>query len=200
MAARKTAKKKIARPHGRDETKVALLEAANELFGQRGPDAVSVRDVAAHAKVNHALVHRHFGTKERLLHEVLLDHAAAFRAAQEDGRDADVEALALRMFRIARERPAFTKILAQLLLTGHAPSEFTLAEGGIAKLAGVIAEAHPDATAKESQLATASAVAMLFGWAFFSPFVLYATGYEGTEAEATRHAEEALAALLRRRP
>ena len=63
-------------PSGRDEVSAAVLAAAAELFAERGPSATSIRDVAARAKVNHGLVHRHFGSKEKLVGAVL-DHLAA---------------------------------------------------------------------------------------------------------------------------
>ena len=52
-------------------TKTALLNAARQLFAQRGFDLVSVRDVAADAGVNAALVIRYFGSKEALFLEAI---------------------------------------------------------------------------------------------------------------------------------
>ena len=49
----------------------ALLGAAIELFAERGPASVSIRDIARHAEVHHSLVHRHFGTKDDLLAEAI---------------------------------------------------------------------------------------------------------------------------------
>lgn len=57
-------------PRGRDQVVQALLASAMELFAQRGPNAVSVREIAAHAGVNHALVFRHFGSKDGLTQAV----------------------------------------------------------------------------------------------------------------------------------
>ena len=51
--------------------RAALLDAAATLFSARGPASVSVRDIAAHAGVNHGLVHRHFGSKQALVAGVL---------------------------------------------------------------------------------------------------------------------------------
>lgn len=48
-----------------------LLASAIELFTQRGPSSVSVRDVAHHAGVNQGLIYRHFGSKEALLAEAI---------------------------------------------------------------------------------------------------------------------------------
>jgi len=57
-------------PRGREQVTRALLDAAMELFALRGPAAVSVREVAARARVNHALVFRHFGSKDGLVKAV----------------------------------------------------------------------------------------------------------------------------------
>jgi len=58
-------------PRGRTEVCDALVSTAMELFALRGPAAVSVREVAARAGVNHALTFRHFGSKDGLVQAVL---------------------------------------------------------------------------------------------------------------------------------
>jgi len=58
-------------PRGRVEIRTAVLDAADRLFASRRPSQVSIREIAASAGVNHALVHRHFETKENLVREVL---------------------------------------------------------------------------------------------------------------------------------
>jgi AcrR family transcriptional regulator len=60
-----------SRPRGRDEVVAALLSTATRLFAERGPKAVSLRDVAAEADVNLGLIHRYIGSKEDLLAAVL---------------------------------------------------------------------------------------------------------------------------------
>ena len=52
-------------------TKAALLQAAGELFAERGFDRTTVRDIATRAGVNQALLFRYFGSKEELFHAVL---------------------------------------------------------------------------------------------------------------------------------
>ena len=68
----------------------ALLDAAEECFGEQGFDATPVRQVAEMAGVNPALVHYYFGTKEQLLtavldraFEPLADAVAALGTARE---------------------------------------------------------------------------------------------------------------------
>jgi len=53
------------RPGGAD-TRLAILEAARAEFAGAGYDTVTIRGIAARAKVDPALVHHYFGTKESL--------------------------------------------------------------------------------------------------------------------------------------
>ncbi|SHF43965.1 TetR/AcrR family transcriptional regulator [Streptoalloteichus hindustanus] len=52
-------------------TRAALLEAAAGLFAEQGYERTTVREVAARAGVNQALLFRYFGSKEELFAEVL---------------------------------------------------------------------------------------------------------------------------------
>lgn len=56
----------------RVDTKLALQDAAEQLFAQHGFDAVSVRAVASKAGVDPALLHYYFGTKRELFDAVLV--------------------------------------------------------------------------------------------------------------------------------
>ena len=58
-------------------TRKLILAAARDLFAARGIDGVSVRQIAAAAGVNHALVHRYFGTKSDIVAEILEGEAEA---------------------------------------------------------------------------------------------------------------------------
>lgn len=67
-----------ARPEGTprrlpkgERTRARILDAATELFSRSGFNAVSLRDIAAHAGLTHAGVLHHFPGKESLLIEVL---------------------------------------------------------------------------------------------------------------------------------
>ena len=58
-------------------TRQAILKAARELFAAHGVDGVSVRQIAAVAGVNHALVHRYFGAKSDIVAAILQAEAEA---------------------------------------------------------------------------------------------------------------------------
>ncbi len=48
-----------------------ILECAERLFATKGYDAASIRDITNEAGVNLASIHYHFGSKEKLLEELL---------------------------------------------------------------------------------------------------------------------------------
>ena len=54
------------RRRGGEDTRGRILDAARAAFGERGYEGASIRDVAARAGVDPALVHHYFGTKQRL--------------------------------------------------------------------------------------------------------------------------------------
>ncbi|MEV5582684.1 TetR/AcrR family transcriptional regulator [Streptomyces parvus] len=59
------------RPSKGERTRARILDAAAELFSRSGFNAVSLRDIAAHAGLTHAGLLHHFPGKDRLLLEVL---------------------------------------------------------------------------------------------------------------------------------
>jgi len=55
-----------ARPRNAVATKQALLDAAQELFGQHGFDGTTIRKIGERAGVDHALIARYYGNKADL--------------------------------------------------------------------------------------------------------------------------------------
>jgi AcrR family transcriptional regulator len=53
------------------DTKTKILDSAEKLFGKKGFDATSLRDITAEADVNLAAVNYHFQTKESLIDAVI---------------------------------------------------------------------------------------------------------------------------------
>jgi len=58
--------RRSGRRPGNQDTKQSILDAARAVFAERGFDKASIRAIAAAAKVDPALVHHYFGTKEKL--------------------------------------------------------------------------------------------------------------------------------------
>jgi len=67
-----------------------ILDAADELFGERGYAGVSMRDVAARAGVNKGLLFYYFGSKDALFEQVLDRYYTAHRAAFARGFDPEL--------------------------------------------------------------------------------------------------------------
>ncbi|WP_369206462.1 TetR family transcriptional regulator [Streptomyces sp. PU-14G] len=66
MTAYRTARKRDAAA-----TRQALVQAAAALFAERGYERTTVREIAARAGVNQALLFRYFGSKQSLFEEVV---------------------------------------------------------------------------------------------------------------------------------
>jgi AcrR family transcriptional regulator len=66
----------------RNDVEARLLDAAEQLFAQKGFDATSVRDITNHAKCNVAAVNYHFHSKQNLYSEVFRRRITAMRAVR----------------------------------------------------------------------------------------------------------------------
>lgn len=124
-----------ARKRDAAATRDALLRAATELFTSQGFDRTSVREVAAAAGVDQALVFRYFGTKEDLLAAVLTAPGRALRA--DHGPDELLEAVLRQLF--ADDPRGHGANLLLLALSG--PQRGTVAEALEREVAGPFREA-----------------------------------------------------------
>jgi AcrR family transcriptional regulator len=153
-------------PRGRDAVMAAVQAAAVELLADSGPRDVTVRAVAQRAGVNHALIHRHFGTKDGLIRAVvtqqsreLAEQAATMRSAN----SADIDAAA--MLRLLKEHGAYWRVLARVVLDEPAllAGQLPAASAALAMIAG--GESADD----DTRVAAAVAAATTLGWLVFGP-------------------------------
>ncbi|MCA6454520.1 MAG: helix-turn-helix transcriptional regulator, partial [Chitinophagaceae bacterium] len=70
------------------DKKQHILNAAIELFAEKGFEGSSIRDLAARADVNVAMVNYYFGSKEKLF-ETIVEHRATFMRGKLDEIEAD---------------------------------------------------------------------------------------------------------------
>ena len=96
---------------GGADTRRKLIDTAERLIGERGLQAVSVREITGAAEANSAAIHYHFQSKEGLVLAVLADRAEALnerRRAHLDqlGEDFSVRELADAMVRPTMELTA----------------------------------------------------------------------------------------------
>lgn len=153
-----------------------MLAAARDLLAERGPDGFTVRDVAARAQVNHALVHRHFGTKADVLEQVLTDQAASvantIRRWQQSGSGAPAELLEL-----LAGHPAYWRTLAQAVLEAPgAAAPGTAATTAPFRRLWEPTDEHRPEPDRERAAASALAGATTLGWLIFGTFMCEVTG------------------------
>src|ERR1700710_1701856 len=60
-----------------DQTRTAILSAAERLYADRGFGDVTLRDIVAAANVNLAAVNYHFGSKDELIAELFVTRSIA---------------------------------------------------------------------------------------------------------------------------
>lgn len=89
-----------------------ILSAAAEEFAVRGLHGVRMEHVAKRAKLNKALVYRHFRDKERLFDETLRQEIGK-RAAMLDALPEDLRGMLLFWSRRQRADAAFVRLIAQ---------------------------------------------------------------------------------------
>lgn len=179
------------KPRGRDQVRSAVLTATSALVAERGPDGFSVREIAARAGVNHALVHRHFGTKADVLEQMLAADAEAVVAAVVDSGlptsgQADGEVVA-ELLDLLADRPSYWRTLVHAVLDSPEaalPGTASTTEHFSGLWRGSDDDAVPVSVAGMTVL----------GWLIFGRFMTDATG---ADPEATRQAvAQQVAALI----
>lgn len=166
---------KQSAPIGRDNVTAAILDSAAEMFAERGPAAASIRDIAAHARVNHGLIFRHFGSKEQLVAAVL-NHQAA-QLAQLMDADAALPDVAIAGTRQLR-------VLTRALLDGYPVADLQTSFPAADRLLAEVRSQHSDEDS--ARMATAHAIALLLGWQLFEPFLRTAIGLPDLTKEQLR--------------
>lgn len=113
-----------------EATKTALLEAAKQLVGESGYAGTSVRELTSRSGTNLAAVNYHFGSRENLLNQAILEYFLewAGSAGEQGPADPDAEPLQQLAARarpavdgIAEAQPAFVVALEALLQSRRSP-------------------------------------------------------------------------------
>ncbi len=157
--------------------KEALAEAAAELFAERGPARVTVREVADRAGVNHGLVHYYFGSKEGLVAAALGACVDAVAAELEGAPDP------VRLFAPGSASARHGRLLAQILLEGGEPGRL---QGDFPAMRALVdaqtARGVAPAVAGER---AALVIALVLGWQLYEPFLVAAAGAASAPFPAT---------------
>jgi TetR/AcrR family transcriptional regulator, repressor for neighboring sulfatase len=166
-ASASTGSRRAEAPLGKDEVVAAVLRSAADLFAERGLAATSIRDIAARSRVNHGLIHRHFGSKDALVAAVLDDlgrHLAELLAEEADGA------------RVAEAVDRQLRVLAYASLDGYPVGELQSRFPTMGVLLDAVRPQHP--TELSARLAAAHAIALQLGWCLFGDFLRASTGLE----------------------
>lgn len=158
-----------APPRGREEVCAALIEAAVDLFSQGIPALVSVRDIAAHANVNHGLVHQYFGSKDALV-AATIEYLARERAAIVE-RAPDEATAVHAALRFQHEYPAYTRLLAWWLLEGRDIKELDLRFGPIRDIVDSAYGEGSETNRINHQVVAAGVGLIMLGSVIFREFV-----------------------------
>lgn len=180
------------KPRGRDQVRSAVLSATSDLVAERGPDGFSVREIASRAGVNHALVHRHFGTKADVLEQMLAaDAEAVVAAVLESGLPTSGEAeseVVAELLDLLAARPSYWRTLVHTVLDSP-----EAAIPGTASTTDLFSGLWRG-TETDRAVPTSVAGMTVLGWLIFGRFVCDATGADADEVR--RAVAEQVSALI----
>jgi AcrR family transcriptional regulator len=107
-----------------EQARDAVLDAAADLFLERGVTAVSMDEVAAHAGVSKATIYRWWPTKETLALDALYHEWEGSTQADDTGAlRSDLVSLILPWTRVTRRRP-YGRVLAALISAAQTDPTF----------------------------------------------------------------------------
>ena len=164
----------------------AVLRSAADLFAERGLAATSIRDIATRSRVNHVLIHRHFGSKDSLVAAVLDhlgQHLAELLAEKADGK------------KVADAVDRQLRVLAYASLDGYPVGELQSRFPTMGVLLDAVRPQHPSDLS--ARLAAAHTIALQLGWVLFGDFLRASTGLEDMDDRAfVRSVGETAASIL----
>ncbi len=123
-----------------EEAEALILEAAEQLFSEKGPDAVGLKAVADRAEVSHALVTHYFGTYEALVQQVLARRIVKVRAealATAARAPLGPESM-LQVLKGLVGDPAHVRLMTWAFLSARSPSLLPFEKGDMGALVDAI--------------------------------------------------------------
>jgi TetR/AcrR family transcriptional regulator, repressor for neighboring sulfatase len=168
---------------GREAAREAIIAAGRDLFSQKGYAAVSVREIAAQAGVNHGLVHRHFGSKEEVLRAVLQGMFSDVGAVAQAQLDPSSPDFIKRLFPVAAKRKQDWAILMRAVLDGFdfnaAGYQFPITGAVVAHVAGKRGKKDREALERAGAI-----IAGGIGWLLLEPYLTSVLGLPQKEHDA----------------
>lgn len=197
------------RRRDREKTITDILDAAERLLDEKGPDGFGLAELGREADVSFGLIHHYFGGKEGLLKAVIRRAMRAngdeIRKLQADGsfwrRDAPA---VLSVFDAYAKRPAFGRLMAWGLLTGlldndEVEDEFKKDREALDEMLNAFREEAPERLRDDVRVMTALLFSSVLGYTLMRPRL--ESGYDWTAEEDERFRSllaDAMAGLTRR--
>ena len=167
------------RPKGREQVMASVLKSASDLFARRGVDAVSLRQIAAKAKVNHGLIHRHFGSKEKLRLQVQ-DYLAEQIRIEVGTPETAMDAVWKTLFAV-RKHEAFWRVMARTFLDGKFKGSVQSSFPFMFRMIELVKNEQQKGTVKtdlDPRLIVAGLAAMGLGLMVFGKYLLPSTSLD----------------------
>ncbi len=175
------------------------MRAARDLFAKHGFNGVTVRDIAAAAGVNHALLHRYFGTKTNLFVESLrseVEMTARVSAGPPGLSTAEALGVLRQLLRYVLTAADFKTLVLMIMraeMDGLAPHLSTADQSfrPLRMLSEAIAHhqtppAEKDARPQDPRLVSAVLGAALFSLMATAPWLMSAVGLKPEDFETRR--------------
>ncbi len=178
---------KKQKPHGREQVVAAVLQSAAELFSKHGINGVSIRDIASHARVNHGLIHRHFGSKENL--RLKTQEYLARKIRDDIGPLDNFPDSIQRIEQAMTKNPLFWKVMARTFLDDKFEGDIQSSFPFIKKLVDHIDIAKEDGIIKSEMAAkdiVAAFTAYGLGMRLFEHYIMQSTGLDTEPVETVR--------------
>lgn len=164
-------KRRSGAPVGPDAVRRAVLDAAAELIGRKGVDDVTLREIAAAADVQLALIARYVGNRQALVQAVFDDLTE--KLAQEVV-DRPLEQISFERDSVMGR---WTIMLAHFAVTRPDESPMPVAYNPMLALAEVIMENY-GLDERAARLRGAQIVASALGWRIFESYLIEGGGVD----------------------
>jgi AcrR family transcriptional regulator len=154
-----------------EERRESILDAANNVFGERGFENVRIDDVAAAAGISKALIYEHFESKQELYGELMNRAAIDLLGVLVEAASAPGMEGALRMenaaaagFRWVQEHPhAFHMFVRDVTDPEISEAQDALRRGAVTAMADVMEMEPPDTRAGMARRQTEQIAEMIVG-------------------------------------
>jgi AcrR family transcriptional regulator len=178
------------RPRGRDQVTNALLAATERLCAKGQPSSITVNDIAHEAGVTTSLLYFYFESKDELILVTLRSIATEMNALA--AGTTEPGEIAATVSRSLRDRPAFARILAWLVLEGRSTTQGMGGHPFLERLVATLATNQAG-----DPITTAGAVvAMLLSNALLTPGINVALGRDADDARLVDALDASIAAAL----